>query len=409
VVSANAPLARRLPGFDARHATRRARRTRVAAGVLAVVGLTIFLVLFFDRSAPDRTVSRQRPSPPAAPHIASTLATWRLAAPISRSVVVPLAAADGRHLVIAGGTTTGGITASGIFALDVTDGSLTQLGDLRNALDGAGGAGIDGQVVIFGGTTASGAASSSVESLSASVPTAGTAPSVVPLATALGTLPQPRAAATVVTAGSAVFVVGGDDGSGPDPNVLTTTDGRHFSNLATLPVPVDFPAVTVFGEKLYVFGGVTPAAGGARHLEDTIQVVDLKTHSVTVAGHLPEPLTGAAAVVLGQHVLLAGGDTNAGTGSIGNGSEVTTSVAGSSTTSPEAVAPVSTVWSFNPSSDAWTVAGRLAAPVSHAGVAVLGSQAWLVGGESDGIPVATAQTLALASAAAVRPRGNGQG
>jgi N-acetylneuraminic acid mutarotase len=150
--------------------------------------------------------------------------------------------------------------------------------------------------------------------------------------------------------------------AGPDPGILATSDGRHFIDVAALPVPVLFPAVAVFGGKLYVFGGDAATGSDAGHAVDTIQVVDLKTHKAKDKGHLPEPLAGAAAVVLGHDVILAGGDTAPpGTG------------AQTATTS--------------------TQVGVLPVAVSHAGVAVLGSTAWLVGGESDGTPVSSVQSF----------------
>jgi hypothetical protein len=51
------------------------------------------------------------------------------------------------------------------------------------------------------------------------------------------------------------------------------------------------------------------------------------------------------------------------------------------------------VWSFDPTSEKSTDVGHLPVAVSHAGVAVLGSTAWLVGGESNGTPVSSVQSF----------------
>jgi hypothetical protein len=112
-----------------------------------------------------------------------------------------------------------------------------------------------------------------------------------------------------------------------------------------------------------------------------VQVVDLKTHKVTDKARLPEAITGAGAVVLDGRILVAGGDTTA------------PAAAGSSPSA--APTSVSTVWSFDPTTGRSAVAGHLAVAVSHAGVAVLGSVAWLVGGESDGTPVSSVQSVVL--------------
>jgi Kelch motif len=391
-VSVDPPLARRMPGFDARHATRRARRTRVAVAVLVVAALAAILILFLGRH-PTHSPSAGRTTPKAVTVRAlTTLAPWRLGAPISRPVVVAGTAAGGGQLVIIGGLTTGGLTASGAFSLDVTNGTLTQVGDLATTLDDAGGAVLGGQDVVFGGTSASSSSppSAVVQALSATTAGSASPATPVPVSTSLGTLPQPRAAETVVTVGTTAYLVGGDNGLGPDPNILATADGRNFTVAATLPVPVEFPAVASFGGRIYVFGGLAATGAEAGQPVNTIQVVDIKTRKVTDTKHLPAPLAGAAAVVLGHDVLLAGGDEP-----LPASSAPTTGT--SPVTSPSApTSSTSTVWSFDPTSGTCTAAGHLAVAVAHAGVAVLGSTAWLVGGESDGTPVSAVQSLVVA-------------
>jgi hypothetical protein len=59
---------------------------------------------------------------------------------------------------------------------------------------------------------------------------------------------------------------------------------------------------------------------------------------------------------------------------------------------------VSTVWFFDPTAGTSTAVGQLPVAVSHAGVAVLGSTAWLVGGESDGTPVSAVQSVTTVAA-----------
>jgi outer membrane protein assembly factor BamB len=54
---------------------------------------------------------------------------------------------------------------------------------------------------------------------------------------------------------------------------------------------------------------------------------------------------------------------------------------------------VSTIWAFDAASGQLLVAGHLQVPVSNAGVAVIGSTAWIAGGESSGVPVAAVQML----------------
>jgi outer membrane protein assembly factor BamB len=54
---------------------------------------------------------------------------------------------------------------------------------------------------------------------------------------------------------------------------------------------------------------------------------------------------------------------------------------------------VGTVWAWDPSTNKLLTAGRLQAPVSHASAAVIGSTAWLVGGEVGTTQVAAVQML----------------
>jgi hypothetical protein len=391
------PLARRMPGFDGRHATRRAHRTKMVVTTVVVLVVAGVLVFFFKGDVLHHSTppGHRATHPVTLSKVVSTLVSWRLGAPISGTVVLPGASPAGNQLVILGGATTGGLTASGAFALDVTTGTLTQVGDLSTTLDNASGAVLGGQDVVFGGTaSASSSATASVQALSDSATTVTTTPgAAAPMTTSLGDLPQSRADATAVTVGATAYLVGGDGTSGPDPAILSTTDGRHFVTVASLALPVLFPAVAALGNDLYVFGGLADAGPDAGQPVSTIQVVDLKTHKVTHTGHLPEPLSGAAAVVLGHDIVLAGGDTPSP--SNGTSSAATTTGPASATSSPT-TSTVSTIWSYDPTSQATETVGRLFVAVSHAGVAMLGSTAWLVGGESDGTPVSAVQNLVTA-------------
>ncbi len=80
--------------------------------------------------------------------------------------------------------------------------------------------------------------------------------------------------------------------------MLGTADGRRFSTVARLPVPVRYPAVAGSGHTIYVFGGET-ATGKPT---DAIQAVDVADGHARVAGHLPAPLDHAAALTLGGRI-----------------------------------------------------------------------------------------------------------
>jgi outer membrane protein assembly factor BamB len=126
---------------------------------------------------------------------------------------------------------------------------------------------------------------------------------------------------------------------------------------------------------------------------NVIQRIDLSTHESAVIGHLPYPLDGAAAVNLGGFIYLAGGQSPSVTPSAtGVG---TTQLDGWATAPAPASAgrPVGTIWAFDPGTSTVVRAGELQVPVSHAGVAVQGDSAWLVGGESGDSVVGTVQWL----------------
>jgi len=115
---------------------------------------------------------------------------------------------------------------------------------------------------------------------------------------------------------------------------------------------------------------------------NVIQTVDPVRRTAAVIGNLPEPLAGAATVTVAGELSVAGRDSPAvarptpGVGTIQLSGQPE---AGGST--------VSTIWAFDPAARRLLPAGRLQVPVSHAAVAVTGSTAWIVGGESEGTPV----------------------
>ena len=73
---------------------------------------------------------------------------WHLAAPVSREVAV--AGPPGR-LVVLGGLTTGGGSASGVYAVRTATGAVRQVGALSAALHDAAAAVIGQHAVVFGG------------------------------------------------------------------------------------------------------------------------------------------------------------------------------------------------------------------------------------------------------------------
>ncbi len=359
----------RLGGMRARRRrARRAivRRRMVAIGVVVVV-VTVGAVAISSSGSSTKAVPRV----PVASLVSHTVAAvesgvlpWSLSAPISRELVLPGA---GSALVIAGGLSAGQSSASGVFSLDTVTGTLSALGALPSAVHDAAGASVGGHDLVLGGgspTTTAG-----VEAFAAPVGASGKVSPIV-----AGQLPQPRSDAVGVTIGTTAYVVGGYDGTNPDANVLATTDGQHFTTVATLAVPVRYPAAAAFGGAIYVFGGQAVTGASAGQAVDSIQRIDPATHQVSVVGHLPGPLAGAMAAVLGGQIYVAGGAAQTG-----------------ATASP---GPASTaIWAFDPAKGTMLNAGNLIVPTSYAGIAVVGSRAWIVGGESSGALTASVQML----------------
>jgi outer membrane protein assembly factor BamB len=389
------PLAHRRQQPGRRGVSVRARRRRAAA-VLAVIGVIVAAWLVARPNSvagshkraisPAQAAGRTRGLPAAE----AGLMPWHLAAPISREVAV---AGPRGQLIVLGGLTSGGVSANGVYALRAVTGAARRIGALRAPLHDAAAAVLGGRALVFGGGS-----SATLATVQAFALPAGHSRTAGTLATAAGSMPVPRSDAAAVTIGPATYLVGGYDGARPDAQVLATTNGRTFTKVAALKIPVRYPAVAALGGQIFVFGGQAITGPHAGAPLDAIQAVDPARHTAAVIGHLPEPLAGAVAVTVGGEVFVAGGESSAaqrltpgaGTTQLGPGESSPGPGAGASSAP---TSTVSTIWAFDPATKRLLVAGRLQVPVSHAAVAVVGSTAWIVGGESHGALVATVQML----------------
>jgi PQQ-like domain len=336
--------------------------------------------------SPARAVSASRGLPAAE----AGLLPWHLASPLSREVAVP---GSPGHLIIFGGLTPGGASADGIYALSTRTGAARQIGALRAPLHDAAAGRLGRRTLVFGGGS-----SASVATVQAfTLPGQG---SGHPAGTAVttGSMPAPRSDAAAVTIGATTYVIGGYDGTRADAPVLATTDGRKFTTIADLPVPVRYPAAAALNGQIFVFGGQAITGRHAGAPLDTIQAVDPARHTAAVIGHLPQPVSGAAAMTVGHELFVAGGESRLtrrpkpGLGSTQLGPGESSAGTGSDPGAPP-TSTVSTIWAFNPAAKRLLPAGHLQVPVSHAAVAVAGSTAWIIGGESDGVLVASVQMV----------------
>jgi hypothetical protein len=297
-----------------------------------------------------------------------TPAAYQLPSGLSREVVLTA----GRRLLIMGGLTPSSSSTSAIRSLNPVTGQAARAGRLTAPTHDAAGAVLGGRPYLFGGGDQASVAS--VQDL----PARGGA-------AVAGQLPRPRSDLSAVTIGGTGYLLGGYDGASYDASVLATTDGRHFRQVAKLPVPVRYAAVTAAGGQIWVFGGQSTAG-----ITSLIQRVDPATGKARVAGHLPRPVTGAAAITLGGTIYVAGGQVPASQG-------------GGTVSASAALATTGAVLGYSPGSGTMAIAGQLPVPVANAGAAVLGGTGYLIGGNNGQRQVPAVTTLRLVTPAAALP------
>jgi len=277
-----------------------------------------------------------RPSPtrPAGPLVLDAAqASWRLPSPLQREVVL----AVGGRLQILGGLTGAGVSTTAVLNVDPARGDPTPGPALPRGVHDAAGALLGGKTIVFGG-----GGTSSV----AIVQQAG--------GEVIGALPMVRSDLAAATVGNTAYLVGGYDGTALRREVLATSDGKSFRQVATLPQGVRYPAVAALGGTIYVIGG--ELASGTSTPD--IVALDTATGQARLLGQLLQPVSHASAVVLDGQLFVAGGT---------NGQQRTDQI-----------------WRIDPSTGTTTSAGLLPYAVADAGAAVVGGQGYLVGGTGNG-------------------------
>jgi hypothetical protein len=319
-------------------------------------------------------------------------APYQLPSGLAREVVLPA----GRGLLIAGGLTPRATSTAAVRLLNPSTGGTSRVGRLAIPTHDAAGATVGGRTFVFGGGQQGSVATVQQITARPAPAQAGPARGAGPVA---GRLPRPRSDLAAVTRGGTAYLLGGYDGAGYDATVLATRDGRRFTVVARLAVPVRYPAVAVLGGQIWVFGGQTShgitndiqrislpgsGPGGAG------QTVGGRKVAAVVAGHLPRPMTAAAAFALGGALYIAGGQT-----APARPGQVTARPSATLTTS-------GAVLRYQPGHPA-VLAGTLPVPVANAGAGVVGGTAFLVGGDNGVRPVPTVTELRLVPAAAAIP------
>jgi hypothetical protein len=274
-----------------------------------------------------------------------------LPASVSRPVVLP----DASGFVVLGGLATGDTSTSDVVRVDPASGDAQLIGHLALAVHDSAGAAIGGRFFVFGGGSFSTVAV--VQAFAAGSTTEA------------ARLPEARSDLSATTLDGTTYIVGGFNGSTMTPDILATTDGVSFRPVAELAVPVRYAAVAGLGSALWVIGGVTSTSEGGTPVEtDAVQRIDLVSGKVTVAGHLPQAMGHATAVVLDGQIFVLGGRS----GSV----------------------PSAAIWRLDPASGALALAGHLPEAVSDAGSVTVGGVSYLVGGEVTG-PTAPLDTVVV--------------
>lgn len=330
------------------------------AVLLGALGVVITGVVFATASAPSAASNSRLPNfraaSSSAPALVSSVLSWRLPVPISRSVVVTL----GRKVVVLGGLGQGDVSTAGVFTIDPGRGSVVRSGALNLAVHDAGGAALGSKAIVFGGGSAT--TVSLVQSFSGGV------------TASIGHLPVGRSDLAGVAVGSTDYIVGGFDGARLDPDILATTDGVNYATVGTLVQPVRYPATVALGGSIFVIGGALATTEGtvAGQQTSAIQRFDPKSGSTAVIGHLPVVLSHAMALVLGGRIYVVGGRSG--------------------------TLLSSRIWLIDPSSGHVTSVGTLVAARSDAGVAVVGGEGYLIGGETTGplAPLSSIERLRIA-------------
>ena len=288
-----------------------------------------------------------------------------LPAPISGAAATAVPAGA----LIVGGLDSGEASVEGVFLLG-RSGKLRSAGSLAGPLHDAAATMVGEKVLVFGGGTET--STDQVQSL----PAAASADPETK-AKVVGHLPAVRSDLSAVTVGAKAYVLGGYDGTTPDPAVLATADGSSFSHLADLEVPARYMAVAALDGRIYAFGGET-ASGGAT---DAIQEVDPAQGTSRQIGRLPHAISHAAAVVLGSDVYIFGGE--------------------------EAGGATARSWRFDPATGGVSPAPPLPQPIAGGAVAGFGHSAYLVGGTGTG-GEALSSVVALLLRPAPKPASGGE-
>lgn len=126
-------------------------------------------------------------------------------------------------------------------------------------------------------------------------------------ATTTNPLPIPLSDLAAVPDQSKILVVGGHDAGAPSDTIWSYAPGKPVTVWGHLPTGVRYPAVAADGSTLYVIGGL--AASGP---SDQAVAYNLQTGKMRRLPKYPVSIEHAEAAMVANHLVVAGGETNAG-------------------------------------------------------------------------------------------------
>jgi hypothetical protein len=242
------------------------------------------------KATPKVTVTTLRPTTPGVDTVDATTATWELPTPLAGAAAVPL----GGGALVLGGTDEHGISSNAVIAIG-PDGVARTVGTLPAAVHDAAASQVDGLVFLFGGASVT--PFDLVQQWS------------VGPGNVVGHLSAARSGVAAATLDGRVYIAGGYDGVRLVPSIVTTTTGLRFADVGSLAQGVSGGAMAAWHDSIWMMGGTGSVLEGGLPVDtDVIQRYFRKTRTTTVVGHLPEALTGAAAVVLDDQLFLIGGE-----------------------------------------------------------------------------------------------------
>lgn len=270
------------------------------------------------------------------PRLTITSVAQSLPATLSEAPAVP----SGSGILLLGGLAPAGPSAAVLQFSPAVSNTVSGVGTLAVPTEDAGATIMGQSAVVFGGLTGEPTAATTT------VQTFGPAGAQV-----LGHLPHPRIGLSVVSVGGHVYLLGGSDGVTDSPDILETTDGRHFSAVTQLPIAVSNPGVAVVGTTIYVVGGKHQGVPIPQ-----VQAVNLLTATAAVVSTLPVAISDESVFIVGGALFVAGGRTG--------------------------VSSRTEVDSLDPGTGRLTRAGVLPEAMADASVGQIGNDVYLFGGQA---------------------------